>query len=60
MGVTKLDEKRAPCEYCGEPPHKTELMCPRIKRITYHEDGDVTVSFTETPIVLAYPNNPAN
>jgi hypothetical protein len=61
MSVFSINKKRPPqilCEFCGEPEHKMPLACPRIKRIVYSEDGDVTVSFTETPFVII-PTNKA-
>jgi len=33
------------CLYCGEPPHKTQLACPRIAHLTI-EDGAISgISF---------------
>ena len=43
MKVTDLEvvrgEKQEPCPYCGEPEHKTPLMCPRIAYITVYADN---------------------
>lgn len=38
------EERKAPCDYCGEEEHKGAFQCPRIKSVTFDNEQDtVTV-----------------
>jgi len=43
--VSNIDQARPTCEYCGEPGHKKPLMCPRILKIKYTEEGEIVLYF---------------
>ena len=61
VSLTALEQRRAEkvglCDYCGEPAHKTPLMCPRIQKIRY-EDEVITIYFTDSPVVITGPQFP--
>lgn len=43
--VSNIDQARPSCEYCGEAAHKKPLMCPRIIKVKYTEEGEIIVYF---------------
>ena len=54
--VTSLNEHRDKCEWCGEVEHPMPLMCPRITKVKYGEDGEITVYFQDAPIIFKFGN----
>lgn len=54
--VDKRKARASLCDFCGEPDHKTPLMCPRILKIKYGEDGEITVYFTDSPVIIKFGN----
>lgn len=46
--IRNKKKEEARCLYCGEPPHKTILACPRIALVHIDDEGDlVGIEFHE-------------
>ena len=53
--VSSIDQARPSCEYCGEAAHKKPLMCPRIIKVKYTEEGEIIVYFAGGGFIPDHP-----
>ena len=52
--VTDIKDHMDRCEWCGEIAHPLPLMCPRVVKVKYGEDSEITVYFQDTPIIYRF------
>lgn len=46
------EERKPPCEYCGQEEHKGSFQCPRIKSVKYDNENDTITVYLHGPVHL--------